>query len=71
MSNKNNPPTELERLYAGNAGMYVLSVVAIIIMVIELTARGTWAIVPVTLIGLTFGWYALALRWRMYRKSVK
>ena len=69
MSNTPNPPTELERLYAANAAGYVFTIVLIVAMLTEVVARGTWLIVPVTLIALTFLWYVLALRWRIYRKN--
>lgn len=69
MSNTKNPPTELERLYAANAMGYVFTIVLIIAMTLEVVARGTWLIVPVTLVALTFLWYVLALRWRIYRKN--
>ena len=71
MSTTKNPPTELERLYAANAMGYVFTIVLIIAMTLEVVARGTWLIVPVTLVALTFLWYVLALRWRIYRKNQK
>lgn len=69
MSNRDNPPTELERLYAANAGVYVLTLAMIILMAYEVHQHHSWAIIPVTLIGLSFAWYAIALRWRAYRKT--
>jgi len=71
MSNKTYPATELERLYAANAFAYFLTVLGVIVMVVELVARGTWLIVPVMLFALTAVWYALALRWRLYRKNIR